>query len=108
MGASGCHHQVLVEGELAPHFFHFRFASFWVPSLGLDRRGAKLPFFCCFCDAIANFQQKGCLLLFFSFVFLLLLRHHCQDSAKRELALSFFIFFVAYGAPWPSFSRREA
>jgi hypothetical protein len=40
MGISGCHHQVLAEGELAPPFFHFCFVSSWVPSLGLSRRGS--------------------------------------------------------------------
>jgi hypothetical protein len=39
MGASECHRQVLVEGELAPYFFCFCFVNFWVPSPGLSKGG---------------------------------------------------------------------
>jgi hypothetical protein len=51
-----------------------------VPSPSLGRRGAKLPIFfvlfCCFCDTITNFRQKGNMLPLFFWFFLVLLGCH--------------------------------
>ncbi len=101
LGVGGFHCQLL-----APFFFHFFFASFWVPSPGLSKGGA--PFFCYFFFLLRHHHQllaQKELLFFFCF-FLLFVRHHCQDSTRKELAPPFFIFLVASRAPWPSFGKR--
>ncbi len=72
-------------------FFVFFSTSSWVPSLGFDKGGAKFHVFSFFLVVFAmpslTLGRRGACSLF-SFLFLLLLKCHCQDLAEIELAAS--------------------